>query len=70
MDELMNHLKTKYSALPGIWLDGICLDNEPGLWLSTHPLVHPRSPTCVELITRSVALAKAIRAVDSRPPLT
>ena len=67
MDECMNYLKTKYASQPDGWLGGICLDNEPALWPSTHPLVHPAAPTCVELVTKSAALASAIKAVDSRP---
>ncbi len=67
MDECMNYLKTKYASQPDGWLGGICLDNEPALWPSTHPLVHPDTPTCVELVTKSAALANAIKAVDSRP---
>jgi hypothetical protein len=67
MDELMNFLKVKYMSLPDGWLGGICLDNEPALWPSTHPLIHPAAPACVELLTKSIALATAIKNVDTRP---
>jgi mannan endo-1,4-beta-mannosidase len=67
MDECMNYLKTKYASFPDGWLGGICLDNEPALWPSTHPLVHPDAPTCAELVDKSIELAGAIRAVDTRP---
>jgi mannan endo-1,4-beta-mannosidase len=67
MDELMNFLKTKYTSLTDGWLGGIDLDNEPALWPSTHPLIHPAAPTCVELLGKSAALATAIKNVDTRP---
>jgi mannan endo-1,4-beta-mannosidase len=65
MDELLNFLKTKYAAAPDAWLGGICLDNEPALWPSTHPLIHPDSLKGQELLDRSVALTTAIKNVDT-----
>ena len=43
---------------------GYSLDNEPGLWSRTHPRLHPEPVTVEELIERSVATAKAIKAAD------
>ena len=40
------------------------LDNEPDLWSGTHPRIHPAPVGAAELITRSSALAKAVKAVD------
>ena len=41
----------------------IQLDNEPDLWSSTHPEVHPTAVTYAELAQRDAAYAKAIKAV-------
>ena len=67
MDELMNFLEKKYAAASDVWLGGISLDNEPALWPTTHPLIHPAKPTCQELIGKSIALATAIKTIDARP---
>jgi hypothetical protein len=40
------------------------LDNEPGLWNSTHRDVHPEPLTYDELVDRTIAYATAIRAAD------
>jgi hypothetical protein len=40
------------------------LDNEPDLWSSTHPEVHPLPVTYDELVDRGVACATMIKAVD------
>ena len=42
------------------------LDNEPALWPSTHARIHPDPTGYEELISRSVALAQAVKAVDRR----
>jgi mannan endo-1,4-beta-mannosidase len=67
MDELMNFLKSKYGTGLTPLSCGISLDNEPTLWPSTHPLIHPAKPTCQEIIDRSVALSTAIKNVDNAP---
>ena len=46
-------------------IKGYSLDNEPDLWSSTHPRLHPAQPTCVELVTRSIALAKTVKRMDA-----
>lgn len=40
------------------------VDNEPGLWPSTHPRIHPAKPTCVELVEKTRDLALAVKKVD------
>jgi mannan endo-1,4-beta-mannosidase len=60
MDEYVNFLKSKYGAGSIMY----ALDNEPDLWKGTHPLIHAQTPTCKELIVKSTALAKAVKAVD------
>ena len=65
MDELLNLLIKKYgnaSAATGV--KGYDLDNEPDLWSSTHPLLHPAQPTCAEIISKSTALAQTVKRMD------
>ena len=65
MDEEVNYLVQKYgSASTANGVKIYALDNEPALWSSTHPRIHPTQPGAAELITRSVALSKAVKAVD------
>lgn len=40
------------------------LDNEPGLWAQTHPRVQREPPTIRSLIEKSLAAARAIKAID------
>jgi Glycoside hydrolase family 44/Immunoglobulin I-set domain len=66
MDELLNLLVTRYGPGNGkTGVKGYNLDNEPALWVSTHPYLHPVQPTCAELLTKSVALAKTVKRMDS-----
>lgn len=65
MDELVNYLVTRYgSASSTSGVRFYALDNEPALWSSTHPRIHPLKPTCVELLNKSIALASAVKDVD------
>jgi mannan endo-1,4-beta-mannosidase len=65
MDELVNFLVHTYgTAASGTGIRGYALDNEPALWKSTHPRIHPLQPTCRELIQKSVALSRSIKTVD------
>ncbi|MBR1862772.1 MAG: glycoside hydrolase family 44 protein [Ruminococcus sp.] len=65
MDEFVNYLvNTLGDATTERGIKGYSLDNEPSLWRSTHPRIHPEPCGCVELIDKSVALAKAVKAVD------
>jgi len=64
-DEFVNWVKTKYpygqtDPMRPIWF---CLDNEPDLWAETHPEVHPDPPTYAEMVSKSTAFTKAIKAV-------
>ncbi|HVV62344.1 MAG TPA: glycoside hydrolase family 44 protein [Pseudolabrys sp.] len=64
-DEFVNWVKSKFpysqtDPMRPIWF---CLDNEPDLWAETHLEVHPAAPTYAEMVTKSPAYAKAIKAV-------
>ncbi len=65
MDEYVNFLVNKNgigSSATGI--QGYDLDNEPDLWNTSHPLLHPVQTTCQELIQKSVALARSVKNID------
>ncbi|HRQ44611.1 MAG TPA: CIA30 family protein [Candidatus Goldiibacteriota bacterium] len=65
MDEYVNWMVNKFggaSSVNGVKM--ISLDNEPTLWATTHPRVHPTPVTFAELKDESIALAKAIKDVD------
>jgi hypothetical protein len=66
MDEMVNFMIRKYgkSDSPN-GIKGWALDNEPGLWNSSHSLLHPKQPTCSELLYKSKQLASAIKNLDS-----
>lgn len=67
MDEQLNFLAAKYISSSIPWLGGICLDNEPGIWVTTHPRLHVTKPTCAELMERSLELSTALKAIDEKP---
>jgi hypothetical protein len=65
VDEEVNFLVQKYgSASSGTGVRGYDVDNEPALWPSTHPRIHPNKTTCAELIARTVACSRAVKSVD------
>ncbi len=41
----------------------VSLDNEPDLWSSTHPEVHPKPATYAELVQKTTAYSTALKAV-------
>ena len=43
---------------------GYACDNEPALWPSTHPRIHPAKTTCAEVIAKDSAIGQAIRRMD------
>ncbi len=65
MDEYVNFLTSIYGrANTDRGIRGYALDNEPDLWPSTHPRIHPDSTRCLEIVQRSVALSTAVKDVD------
>ncbi|MGM0370549.1 MAG: glycoside hydrolase family 44 protein, partial [Bacillota bacterium] len=65
MDEFVNFLVSKYgTADDRNGIKGYSIDNEPGLWASTHPRIHPEKVTCDELVNKSRELATAVKDVD------
>ena len=56
-------------AVPGAQLM-FSLDNEPDLWDTTHKEIHPKPTTYVELASKDLAYAAAIKKVDPLAPVT
>jgi hypothetical protein len=63
-DELVNFLVQKLGRAADGGIKFYALDNEPALWPSTHPRVHPEKARYEEVISRSEAVAEAITRVD------
>jgi mannan endo-1,4-beta-mannosidase len=63
-DELVNLLVQKFGKAAQGGVKFYSLDNEPALWPTTHPRIHPKPPTYQELVDRTEATASAITAVD------
>ncbi len=67
MDEFVNLLISKYGKSDtATGIKGYSLDNEPGLWSSTHPRIHKDKVTCAELISKSTDYAKMVKDMDSK----
>jgi mannan endo-1,4-beta-mannosidase len=70
VDEEVNFLLSRYgSASGGRGVRGYEVDNEPALWPSTHPRIHPGATRVAELVMKSVALARAVKSVDASAEL-
>ena len=65
VDEEVHFLTQAFRISVGNGIRGYDCDNEPALWPSTHPRIHPEQTTCAEVITKDSALALAVKSVDS-----
>ncbi len=65
VDEEVNLLVQRYgSASTATGVKGYAVDNEPALWPSTHPRIHPAKTRCDELIAKTAACGRAVKSVD------
>ncbi len=64
MDEFVRFLVNKYGTADKGGVRFYCLDNEPALWPSTHPLIHPRKTGYFELAKKTEECATAVLKVD------
>src|ERR1035437_5701455 len=65
VDEEVNFLVNKYgkaNTLTGV--KGYSLDNEPDIWASTHPRIHPNKVGADEYIKLSIDAARAVKKLD------
>jgi hypothetical protein len=63
-DEFVDFLVKKLGRADQGGIKFYSLDNEPSLWPSTHPRIHPERPTYREIVKRSEAAAAAITTID------
>jgi hypothetical protein len=64
MDEEMHYLVSKVGDSGSGGAKFYCLDNEPALWVSTHPMSHPTTATCAEVSSNGISLATVITSID------
>ncbi len=65
LDEFVAFLVNRFgNSTTSTGIKAYSLDNEPGLWHSTHPRIHPTAAGCAEIVSKSAATAKAVKAVD------
>ena len=64
-DEFVNWVDYNFPGAPNDPLRTIfyCMDNEPGLWASTHSEVHPDPVTYTELMGLNIEYAAAVKSV-------
>jgi hypothetical protein len=58
-DEMVSWMKTTYPQQPTLFE----MDNEPDLWSTTHPEVHPSAPTYAEVCTRNASYATMVKSL-------
>ena len=63
-DEFVNALVARLGKASNGGIRFYSLDNEPALWPSTHPRVHPDQPTYAEMVTRTESTASGLLKVD------
>jgi mannan endo-1,4-beta-mannosidase len=63
-DEFVSYLVKKAGKAADGGVKFYALDNEPALWPSTHPRVHPEKTTYAEMAARTTATAAALTKID------
>jgi hypothetical protein len=63
-DEFVSYLVQKAGKAAAGGIKFYALDNEPALWPSTHPRVHPQKTTYAEMVARTTATAAEITKID------
>ncbi|WP_438446397.1 glycoside hydrolase family 44 protein [Gorillibacterium sp. sgz5001074] len=65
IDEFVNNMVHRFGPASGsTGVKGYALDNEPALWSTTHPLMHPGKTGAAEVLNKGIDAAKAIKSVD------
>lgn len=63
-DEFVNYLVQKLHSAAQGGIKFYDLDNEPDIWSTTHPLLHPQKTSYWELMNKSETLAYSILKID------
>ncbi len=64
MDEEMNYLLNHVGNSASGGAKYYCLDNEPGIWNGTHPMICPTQPSYTVITSKGVSLATIITSMD------
>ena len=64
MDEFVNLLVKTFGPADKGGVRFYCLDNEPALWPSTHPRIHPKKTSYYEMVNKTEACAANVLRVD------
>lgn len=64
LSEMVNYLLVKFGSAANGGVAAYSLDNEPALWPSTHPRIHPNATTYQELASKDAAVASMVTQVD------
>lgn len=65
LDEYVNFLVNRFGmANTPTGIKSYSLDNEPGLWVSTHPRIHPVKVRCLESVQKTIGVSTAVKNVD------
>jgi mannan endo-1,4-beta-mannosidase len=64
LEEMVNFLVHHYGTTATGGVAAYSLDNEPALWPSTHPRIHPAATGYAELVSRHTAVAQVTTALD------
>lgn len=64
MDEFVYFLGRRFGKADQGGVRFYCLDNEPALWPSTHPRIHPRKTEYYELVNKTEACAANVLLTD------
>jgi hypothetical protein len=63
-DEFVNYLVNNLGMARNGGIDGYSLDNEPALWSTTHPRIHPTKTTVAEILEKSISLSSVVKDLD------
>lgn len=62
IDEYVNFLVNRFGmANTSTGIKGYALDNEPALWTTTHPRIHPLKARCVEMVQKAIDVSSAVK---------
>ncbi len=64
LDEQVNFLIHTFGTADKGGVNAYALDNEPDLWASTHPRIHPNKVTVEEYISKSVSVSARVKELD------
>lgn len=64
IDEQVNFLIETYGVAEEGGVFAYSMDNEPALWVATHPRLHPEKPTVEEVVAQNAQAAAMVKDLD------